>query len=70
MPDYETLRVIWWLILGTLLIGFAAGEIPKIPLNLVLLKLQPPALTDGISANDAAFSSTFPFLALPWPTLN
>ena len=23
MPDYETLRLIWWLILGTLLIGFA-----------------------------------------------
>ena len=23
MPDYATLRVIWWLILGTLLIGFA-----------------------------------------------
>ena len=23
MPDYETLRVIWWLILGALLIGFA-----------------------------------------------
>src|SRR5258705_9834597 len=23
MPDYETLRVIWWLLLGALLIGFA-----------------------------------------------
>ena len=23
MPDYETLRLIWWLILGTLLMGFA-----------------------------------------------
>lgn len=26
MPDYETLRVIWWLILGTLLIGFAVTD--------------------------------------------
>lgn len=26
MPDYETLRVIWWLILGTLLIGFALTD--------------------------------------------
>jgi len=23
VPDYATLRFIWWLILGTLLIGFA-----------------------------------------------
>jgi cytochrome d ubiquinol oxidase subunit II len=26
MPDYETLRVIWWLILGVLLIGFAVMD--------------------------------------------
>src|SRR6202167_3300294 len=26
MPDYESLRVIWWLILGTLLIGFAVTD--------------------------------------------
>src|SRR6202042_1775796 len=26
MHDYETLRVIWWLILGTLLIGFAVMD--------------------------------------------
>jgi cytochrome bd ubiquinol oxidase subunit II len=26
MADYETLRVIWWLILGTLLIGFAVTD--------------------------------------------
>ena len=26
MFDYETLRVIWWLILGTLLIGFAVMD--------------------------------------------
>src|ERR1700723_4557445 len=26
MLDYETLRVIWWLILGTLLIGFAVMD--------------------------------------------
>jgi len=26
MPDYETLRVIWWLILGALLIGFAITD--------------------------------------------
>jgi cytochrome bd ubiquinol oxidase subunit II len=26
MPDYETLRVIWWLILGALLIGFAVMD--------------------------------------------
>jgi cytochrome d ubiquinol oxidase subunit II len=26
MPDYETLRVIWWLLLGTLLIGFAVTD--------------------------------------------
>ncbi|MBX6420458.1 MAG: cytochrome d ubiquinol oxidase subunit II [Nevskia sp.] len=26
MPDYETLRVIWWLLLGVLLIGFAVMD--------------------------------------------
>ena len=26
MPDYETLRVIWWLLLGVLLIGFAVTD--------------------------------------------
>jgi cytochrome bd ubiquinol oxidase subunit II len=26
MPDYETLRVIWWLLLGVLLIGFAITD--------------------------------------------
>ena len=26
MPDYETLRVIWWLLLGALLIGFAVTD--------------------------------------------
>ena len=26
MPDYETLRLIWWLILGALLIGFALTD--------------------------------------------
>src|ERR1700692_5151720 len=26
MLDYETLRVIWWLLLGTLLIGFAITD--------------------------------------------
>ena len=26
MPDYESLRVVWWLILGTLLIGFAVTD--------------------------------------------
>lgn len=26
MPDYETLRVIWWLLLGALLIGFAITD--------------------------------------------
>ena len=26
MPDYETLRVVWWLILGALLIGFAVMD--------------------------------------------
>jgi cytochrome d ubiquinol oxidase subunit II len=26
MPDYESLRIIWWLILGTLLIGFAVTD--------------------------------------------
>src|ERR1700692_334723 len=26
MADYETLRVIWWLVLGTLLIGFAVTD--------------------------------------------
>jgi cytochrome bd ubiquinol oxidase subunit II len=26
VPDYETLRLIWWLILGTLLIGFAVMD--------------------------------------------
>ncbi|HME40308.1 MAG TPA: cytochrome d ubiquinol oxidase subunit II [Steroidobacteraceae bacterium] len=26
MPDYETLRVIWWLILGVLLMGFAVTD--------------------------------------------
>ena len=26
MSDYETLRVIWWVILGVLLIGFAITD--------------------------------------------
>jgi cytochrome d ubiquinol oxidase subunit II len=26
MPDYETLRIVWWLILGVLLIGFAITD--------------------------------------------
>lgn len=26
MPDYETLRIVWWLILGALLIGFAVTD--------------------------------------------
>lgn len=26
MPDYETLRIIWWALLGILLIGFAVGD--------------------------------------------
>src|SRR5579883_2022944 len=26
MPDYATLRFIWWLILGTLLVGFAVMD--------------------------------------------